>query len=90
MIDKVDVPTFLVSGEFDLFQRGTPLLFERLQKRGVPTKMIIGPWDHLKGSSGAEVGNAGYGALERAAAALVRPLRQGRARRRPSTPTSPR
>ena len=63
VIDKVDVPTFLVSGEFDLFQRGTPLLFERLQKRGVPTKMIIGPWDHLKGSSGAEVGNAGYGPL---------------------------
>ncbi|MCW2761890.1 MAG: hypothetical protein JWR85_2091 [Marmoricola sp.] len=63
VIDKVDVPTFLVSGEYDLFQRGTPLLFERLQKRGVPTKMIIGPWDHLKGSSGAEVGNAGYGPL---------------------------
>jgi putative CocE/NonD family hydrolase len=63
VIDKVDVPTFLVGGEFDLFQRGTPLLFERLQKRGVPAKMIIGPWDHLKGSSGAEVGNAGYGPL---------------------------
>ena len=63
VIDKVDVPTFLVSGEYDLFQRGTPLLFERLQKRGVPTKLIIGPWDHLKGSSGAEVGNAGYGPL---------------------------
>ncbi len=63
VIDKVNVPTFLVGGEYDLFQRGTPLLFERLQKRGVPTKMIIGPWDHLKGSSGAEVGNAGYGPL---------------------------
>ena len=25
--------------------------------------MIIGPWDHLQGSSGAEVGNAGYGTL---------------------------
>jgi putative CocE/NonD family hydrolase len=64
VIDKVDVPTFLVSGEFDIFQRGTPLLFERLQKRGVPTKLIIGPWDHLKGSSGAEIGNAGYGSLD--------------------------
>lgn len=63
VIDKVNVPTFLIGGEYDLFQRGTPLLFERLQKRGVPTKMIIGPWDHLKGSSGAEVGNAGYGPL---------------------------
>lgn len=63
VIDKVTVPTFLIGGEYDLFQRGTPLLFERLQRRGVPTKMIIGPWDHLKGSSGAEVGNAGHGPL---------------------------
>jgi putative CocE/NonD family hydrolase len=64
VIDKVDVPTFLVSGEFDLFQRGTPLLFENLRKRGVPTKLIIGPWDHLQGSSGAEVADAGYGPLD--------------------------
>jgi uncharacterized protein len=63
VVDQVDVPTFLISGEFDLFQRGTPLLFERLRKRGVPTKLIVGPWDHLQGSSGAEVGDAGYGSL---------------------------
>ena len=63
VIGKVDVPTFLVSGEYDLFQRGTPLLFENLRKRGVPTKLIIGPWDHLQGSSGAQVGDAGYGSL---------------------------
>lgn len=63
VISKVKVPTFLISGEYDLFQRGTPLLFENLQKRGVPTKLIIGPWDHLQGSSGAKVGDAGYGEL---------------------------
>ncbi|WP_418064234.1 CocE/NonD family hydrolase [Pimelobacter simplex] len=63
VLDKVTVPTFLVGGEFDLFQRGTPLVFERLQQRGVPTKLIFGPWDHLQGSSGAEVAKAGYGPL---------------------------
>jgi putative CocE/NonD family hydrolase len=63
VVDKVDVPTFLISGEYDLFQRGTPLLFEKLRERGVPTKLIIGPWDHLQGSSGAQVGDAGYGSL---------------------------
>ncbi|WGY01494.1 CocE/NonD family hydrolase [Nocardioides sp. QY071] len=63
VLDNVTVPTFLVGGEFDLFQRGTPLVFERLQQRGVPTKLIVGPWDHLQGSSGAEVGKAGYGSL---------------------------
>ncbi|MBS4752918.1 CocE/NonD family hydrolase [Nocardioides sp. zg-ZUI104] len=63
VLDKVDVPTFLIGGEFDLFQRGTPLVFERLQRNKVPTKLIFGPWDHLQGSSGAEVGEAGYGTL---------------------------
>ena len=41
VIKKVKVPTFLVSGEYDLFQRGTPLLFEKLQKQRRP-----GPDDH--------------------------------------------
>lgn len=63
VIKRVNVPTFLIGGEHDLFQRGTPLLFEALQRRGVPTKMIIGPWDHLEGSSGADVGKAGHGSL---------------------------
>ncbi|MEV4999998.1 CocE/NonD family hydrolase [Nocardioides sp. LML1-1-1.1] len=62
-IDKVKVPTFLIGGEYDLFQRGTPLDFERIQRNGVPTKLILGPWNHLQGSSGAEVGKAGYGTL---------------------------
>src|SRR6478735_3551114 len=63
VINKVTVPTFLVSGEFDIFQRGTPLLFENLQNRDVPTKIIIGPWDHLEGSSAADIDQAGYGSL---------------------------
>ncbi|MGO4257666.1 CocE/NonD family hydrolase [Marmoricola sp. RAF53] len=61
---NINVPTFFVSGEYDLFQRGTPLLFENLQKRGVPTKMVIGPWNHLQASSGAEVVKAGLGSLD--------------------------
>lgn len=64
VIGKVDVPTFLVGGERDIFQRGTPLLFENLQSRGVPTKIIIGPWNHLEGSSAADIDQAGYGPLE--------------------------
>lgn len=63
VIDRIRVPTFLIGGEFDLFQRGTPLLFERLHRNGVPTKLIFGPWDHLQGSSGAGVEKAGYGGL---------------------------
>jgi len=62
-LDDVTVPTFLVGGERDLFQRGTPMIFEKLQRNGAPVKMIIGPWDHLEGSSGAKVVDAGYGTL---------------------------
>lgn len=62
VLEDVTVPTFLVGGEFDLFQRGTPLVFEELQERGVPTKLVFGPWDHLQGSGDA-VGEAGYGSL---------------------------
>jgi len=62
-IDRVRVPAFFISGEYDLFQRGTPMDFEALQRNGVPTKIIIGPWDHLQGSSGEEIANAGYGSL---------------------------
>ncbi|RNL60490.1 CocE/NonD family hydrolase [Nocardioides marmoriginsengisoli] len=61
---RIQVPTFFVSGEYDLFQRGTPLLFENLAKRGVPAKMIIGPWNHLQASGGGEVGKAGLGSLD--------------------------
>jgi putative CocE/NonD family hydrolase len=64
VVGKVTVPTFLVSGEYDLFQRGTPLLFENLQRRGVPVKMIIGPWNHLQASAGTDIGKAGYGSLQ--------------------------
>ena len=64
VIKRVKVPTFLVSGEYDLFQRGTPLLYEKLQKRGVPVRMITGPWDHLQASSGEDIGQAGYGSLQ--------------------------
>lgn len=63
VINRVQVPTFLVGGEFDIFQRGTPLLFENLERRGVPVKMIIGPWNHLEGSSAADIDQAGYGSL---------------------------
>lgn len=47
VIDQVEVPTLLVGGWFDLFPRGTPILFERLAARGVPAHLIMGPWNHF-------------------------------------------
>ncbi|MDN4161787.1 CocE/NonD family hydrolase [Nocardioides sp. SOB72] len=63
VIDEVDVPTFLLGGQQDLFQRGTPLLFEALQERGVPTRLVVGPWNHLEGSMGTDLDQVGHGTL---------------------------
>ena len=45
-VDRIKVPTFVVGGLFDLFQRSEPLWFERLSGR-VPSKLLIGPWTHI-------------------------------------------
>ena len=52
VVDKVKVPTFVTGGEYDLFQRGEPLLYQRLRADGVPSRLLIGPWTHLQASSG--------------------------------------
>jgi putative CocE/NonD family hydrolase len=52
VVDKIQVPTFVVGGLHDLFQRGEPLIYERLKSR-VPTRLLMGPWTHIGGSSGA-------------------------------------
>ena len=53
MIDRIKAPTFLVGGWYDaLSQRDAPLLLEALQARGVPVKLLMGPWYHTTAGSG--------------------------------------
>lgn len=52
VVDKVDVPTFVMGGWFDLFQRGEPLLYQRLRANGVPTRLVMGPWYHITAGNG--------------------------------------
>lgn len=51
-LDNTTIPTFVVGGLNDIFQRGEPLLYEHL-KNQASTKLLIGPWMHLGGSQGA-------------------------------------
>jgi putative CocE/NonD family hydrolase len=54
-IDKIGrdhIPTFIVGGWFDLFQRGEPLLFQALRRQGVPTRLVMGPWYHITAGQG--------------------------------------
>jgi putative CocE/NonD family hydrolase len=53
VIDRVNVPAFVTGGWFDLFQRGEPMIYQRLRENGVPTRLLMGPWYHLTASGGA-------------------------------------
>ena len=52
VLDRVRVPTFVVGGNRDLFQRSEPTSYEVL-KRNVPAKLLMGPWTHLDAAFGA-------------------------------------
>jgi putative CocE/NonD family hydrolase len=45
-IDEVDVPTFVVGGTYDLFQRGEPINYNALALPPNEKKLLIGPWYH--------------------------------------------
>ena len=62
-IDKITAPTFVVGGLRDIFQRGEPLIYEGLKNNGTTSKLLIGPWEHLDGSSGAGLPADGVPAL---------------------------
>lgn len=61
-IDRISAPTFVVGGLNDIFQRGEPLIYEGL-KDHTTAKLLIGPWQHLDGSSGASLPADGVPAL---------------------------
>lgn len=48
---KISVPTFIVGGLHDLFQRSEPLTYEAI-KNQTTTKLLIGPWTHLEAGLG--------------------------------------
>lgn len=47
----IAVPTFIVGGLYDIFQRAEPLNYDALKHRA-NTKLLIGPWQHLQAATG--------------------------------------
>ena len=74
VVDKISVPTFIVGGLHDIFQRGEPLLYERLKNR-VPTRLLLGPWTHTTASEGLPADGVPSARPDRAA--LVRQVPEG-------------
>ncbi len=46
-LDRISVPTLLIGGWQDLFLEQTIEQYQALAARGVPTRLLIGPWTHL-------------------------------------------
>jgi putative CocE/NonD family hydrolase len=63
VIDRIRVPAFVVGGHHDLFQRGEPLVYERLKRR-VPARLLMGPWTHVGGSTGEGLPRDGVPSLQ--------------------------
>src|SRR5207253_10152280 len=51
-IAAVKIPTFIVGGTYDIFQRGEPILFRALPLSGPKKKLMIGPWYHTTAGNG--------------------------------------
>lgn len=63
LVDRIEVPDFVVGGLHDIFQRGEPLVYERL-KNNVDSRLLMGPWTHLTGSGGDGLADHGLPSLE--------------------------
>ena len=46
-LDRVSVPTLLVSGFHDFFVEQTMTQYQALRRRGVPAGLTVGPWNHM-------------------------------------------
>lgn len=46
-IDNIKAPTFIIGATNDIFQRDEPLLYERLRKNNVDTRLVIYDGDHV-------------------------------------------
>ena len=65
-LERIAVPTLLVGGWQDLFLEQTVEQYQALSGRGVPTRLLVGPWTHI------EVATKGGAALTESLAWLDR------------------
>jgi hypothetical protein len=54
-LERITVPTLLVGGWQDLFIEQTLEQYQTLAGRGVPTRLVVGPWTHLDVASKGSV-----------------------------------
>jgi putative CocE/NonD family hydrolase len=72
-LERISVPTLIVGGWQDLFIEQSLEQYQALSARGVPARLVVGPWTHM------DVGGKGTEALTESLAWLDRYARPGRA-----------
>jgi uncharacterized protein len=79
-LDRISVPVLVVGGWHDLFIEQTLEQYQTLAARGVPVRLLVGPWAHLDiTSQGGVAVNESLAWLDRYAG----PAPKSRTRRRP-------
>ncbi|MFY9930061.1 MAG: CocE/NonD family hydrolase [Streptosporangiaceae bacterium] len=71
-LERIAVPTLIVGGWQDLFIEQSLEQYQALSARGVPTRLVVGPWTHM------DVGGKGTEALTESLAWLDRYAAPGR------------
>lgn len=61
-VDQIDVPTFVVGGLDDIFQRSEPITYAKI-KHQATAKLLIGPWTHIEAALGKGLPADGVSAL---------------------------
>ena len=51
-LERVTVPTLLISGFYDLFAEQTMQQYQTLRRRGVQAALTVGPWSHITVNGG--------------------------------------
>ncbi len=54
-LDRVTVPTLLISGSHDFFVEQTMQQYQAMRQRGITTGLTVGPWTHLNIDMGVAI-----------------------------------
>jgi uncharacterized protein len=81
-LERITVPVLLVGGWQDLFIEQTLEQYRTLAARGVPTRLLVGPWSHL------DLTSKGAAAIVESMAWLDRYARPGKTRGNGSAPSA--